>query len=200
MELVVRKTLSIVETTHVEGGRKAAQPTKMAAAVAVIRNPWSGRGFVEDLRPEILALAPRLGDLLVPMLLETLGGGDRIEAYGKAAMCGMDGEVEHASAFIHTLRFGNKFRDAVGGKSYLAFTNLRAGPGGSLQIPMMHKLDEGQRSHYLTLAFSVPDAPAADEILIAIGGASGGRAHPRIGNRYLDMEEMAKEVSAKKPA
>ena len=199
MELLVRKTLTIVETTHVEGGRKAGQPTKMAAAAAVIRNPWSGRGFVDDLRPEILALAPRLGDLLVPVLLEALGGGDRIEAYGKAAMCGMDGEVEHASAFIHTLRFGNKFRDAVGGKSYLAFTNLRAGPGSSLQVPMMHKHDEGQRSHYLTLAFSVPDAPGPDEILLAIGGATGGRAHPRIGNRYLDMEEMAKENSAKKP-
>ena len=198
MELVVRKTLTVVETTHVEGGRPAVTPVKMAGAAAVIRNPWAGRGFVDDLRPEITALAPRLGDLLVPLLLDCLGGGSRIEAYGKAAICGMDGEVEHASAFIHTLRFGNKFRNAVGGKSYLAFTNLRAGPGSSLQIPMMHKLDEGQRSHYLTLVFSVPDAPAHDEILVAIGGATGGRAHPRIGNRYLDMEEMAKEDSAKK--
>ena len=79
-------------------------------------------------------------------------------------------------------------------ETYLAFTNKRGGPGTSIQIPMMHKLDEGLRSHYLTLEFSVADAPAPDELIIAIGGATGGRAHPRIGNRYLDMEEMAKDA------
>ena len=167
----------------------------MAAAAAVIANPWAGRGFVEDLRPEILGYAPGLGDMLVPMLLQLLGGGDKVEAYGKAAVCGVNGEVEHASGFIHTLRFGNKFRQAVSGKSYLSFTNRRGGPGSSIQIPMMHKLDEGLRSHYLTLEFSIADAPGPDEIVVAIGGATGGRAHPRIGNRYLDMEEMARETA-----
>ncbi len=127
------------------------------------------------------------------MLIESLGGGDKIEAYGKAAACGTNGEIEHASGFIHTLRFGNKFREAVQGKSYLSFTNKRGGPGTSIQIPMMHKMDEGLRSHYLTFEFSIADAPAADEIVVAIGGATSGRAHPRIGNRYLDMEEMGKD-------
>ncbi|HEX5517460.1 MAG TPA: amino acid synthesis family protein [Pseudolabrys sp.] len=177
-----------------EGGRRAERPGMMAAAAAVIANPWAGRGFVEDLRPEILGYAPALGDLLVPMLLQLLGGGDKVEAYGKAAVCGVNGEVEHASGFIHTLRFGNKFRQAVGGKSYLSFTNRRGGPGSSIQIPMMHKLDEGLRSHYLTLEFAIADAPGPDEIVVAIGGATAGRAHPRIGNRYLDMEEMARET------
>jgi hypothetical protein len=195
MGLVIRKTASFTETTFIEGGRRAERPGLMAAAAAVVVNPWAGRGFVEDLRPEILGYAPALGDMLVPMLLQLLGGGDKVEAYGKAAVCGVNGEVEHASGFIHTLRFGNKFRQAVDGKSYLSFTNRRGGPGSSIQIPMMHKLDEGLRSHYLTLEFSIADAPGPDEIVIAIGGATGGRAHPRIGNRYLDMEEMARETA-----
>jgi hypothetical protein len=83
---------------------------------------------------------------------------------------GLNGEIEHASGLIHTLRFGNKFREAVGGKSYLSFTNKRGTAGSSIQIPMMHKTDEGFRSHYLTLEFAVPDAPGPDEILVAIGG------------------------------
>lgn len=194
MSLLVRKTVSFAETIFIEGGKSAAVPARMAAAAVVMVNPWAGRGFVENLRPEILRFAPALGDMLVPVLLDILGGGEKIEAYGKAAVCGTDGEIEHASGFIHTLRFGNKFREAVGGKSYLSFTNKRGGPGTSIQIPMMHKLDEGLRSHYLTLEFSIADAPAPNEIVVAIGGATSGRAHPRIGNRYLDMEEMAEEA------
>jgi Amino acid synthesis len=196
MKPIIRKTVVFLETTYIEGGRAPETPVEMAGIAAVIQNPWIGRGFVEDLRPEILAMAPVLGDILVPMLLEQLGGGDKIEAYGKAAVVGLNGEIEHASGFIHTLRFGNKFRGAVGGKSYLAFTNRRGVAGSSVQIPMMHKTDEGYRSHYLTLEFSVPDAPAPDEILVAIGGATTGRAFPRIGNRYMDMEEIAAEKKA----
>jgi hypothetical protein len=191
---MIRKTASYAETIFIEGGKMASAPVKMAAAAAVITNPWAGRGFVDDLRPEILRFAPAVGDVLVPMLVELLGSGDKIEAYGKAGVVGVNGEIEHASGFIHTLRFGNKFREAVAGKSYLAFTNKRGGCGTSIQIPMMHKLDEGLRSHYLTLEFFIADAPAPDELVIAIGGATGARAHPRIGNRYLDMEEMAKEA------
>jgi hypothetical protein len=198
MGLSIRKTASFVETILIEGGRKAERPCIMAAAAAVIANPWAGRGFVEDLRPEILGFAPALGDLLVSMLLKLLGGGAKVEAYGKAAVCGTNGEVEHASGFIHTLRFGNKFREAVDGKTYLSFTNRRGAPGSSIQIPMMHKLDEGLRSHYLTLEFSIADAPGPDEIVVALGGATSGRAHPRIGNRYLDMEEMAKDSAKAK--
>jgi hypothetical protein len=192
----VRKTVAFVETTLIEGGKAAERPVVMAGVAAVIANPWAGQGFVEDLRPRILELAPPLGELLVPMLLAQLGGGDKLEAYGKSAVVGLSGEIEHASGFIHTLRFGNLFRQAVGGKSYLSFTNRRGAAGSSIQIPMMHKNDEGLRSHYLTLEFAIPDAPGPDEIVVTIGGATSGRAHPRIGNRYLDMEEMAKEQKA----
>ena len=196
MELSVRKLVTHIEDTRIEGGRVAEVPLKMVAVAAVIANPWAGRGFVENLRPEILALAPPLGDLLVQALLDVLGSADAVEAYGKAAVVGVNGEVEHASALIHTLRFGNRFRDAVGGTSYLSFTNKRGGPGASVQIPMMHKKDEGQRSHYLTVEFSVNDAPAPDEVLVAIGASTAGRPHARTGDRYQDMKEMESEGAA----
>jgi len=187
----IRKIVHFVEDCLIEGGKAAAEPTRMVAAAAVLRNPWAGRGFVENLRPEILDVAPDIARRLVPIIVEACGGKDRIEAYGKAAVVGSNGEVEHASALIHTLRFGNLYREAVGGKSYLSFTNKRGGPGCSIAVPMMHKLDEGQRSHYLTIEFSINDAPGPDEIVVALGASTGGRAHPRIGNRYIDMEEIA---------
>ena len=108
----------------------------------------------------------------------------------KAAMGGLNGEIEHASAFIHTLRFGNKFRDAVGGTSYLSFTNTRGPAGAKISIPMMHKTDAGLRPFYLTHEFTIHDAPNEDEIVVAIGGAPTGRAHARTGDRYQDMKEM----------
>jgi hypothetical protein len=193
MTLEVRKIVSYAEDTFIEGGRTGARPLRMVAIAAVLRNPWAGRGFVDNLRPDILAIAPELGRRLVPLILDACGGKDAVEAYGKAAVVGVGGEVEHASALIHTLRFGNLYREAVGGKSYLSFTNKRGGPGCAVAVPMMHKLDEGMRSHYLTVEFTVNDAPAADEIVVALGAATGGRLHPRIGDRYLDMKEMAAE-------
>ena len=127
---------------------------------------------------------------MVLRLIEMAGGGDAVEAYGKAAMVGTEGEIEHGSALIHTLRFGNIFREAVQGTAYLSFTNSRGGPGATVSIPMMHKIDPGWRSHYLTLEMVIPDSPAPNEIVVAIGASVGGRPHHRIGNRYYDMEEM----------
>lgn len=190
MALTIRKTLTLSESTLIEGGQAAPRPLRTFAAAAVVTNPWFGRGFVEDLRPEILACAPALGELLTGMVLEAAGGGDAIEAYGKAAVVGMGGEVEHASALIHTLRFGNSYRKAVGAKSYLAFTNIRGPANAPISIPLMHKADAGMRSHYLTILFSVPDAPADNEIVVALGASVGGRPHHRIGDRYQDLQEL----------
>lgn len=186
----VRKIVTVTEEIHIEGQKAANPPLYLHGVAAVLANPWAGQGYVEDLRPRLLEVAPALGEIVVPRLVEVAGGGDAIEAYGKAAMVGANGEVEHGSALIHTLRFGNVFRDAVGGTAYLSFTNSRGGPGATIAIPMMHKVDPGWRSHYLTLEMHITDAPAADEIVIAIGASVGGRPHHRIGNRYSDMEEM----------
>ena len=198
MTAQVRKYVRYVEDIHVDG--RPGGPVRMVAVAAVLTNPWAGRGFVEDLRPDILAIAPGLATALVEPILELCGGRDRVEAYGKAAVVGTNGETEHASALIHTLRFGNIFRDAVGGTSYLSFTNFRGGPGCVVSVPMMHKLDEGLRSHYLTVNFTVPDAPGPDELIVALGASTGGRLHSRLGNRYRDMEEIAAERAAAQAA
>lgn len=188
----VRKVLSYIEDTLIEGGKQAPRPLRMVATAAVLKSPWAGQGFVEDLRPAILELAPVLAELLVPRLIEAAGGRDAIEAYGKAAVVGVNGEIEHASALIHQLRFGNELRQAAGGTSFLSFTNKRGGAGCAIAVPMTHKTEEkrGSRSHFLTLEFTIPDAPAPDEIVVAIAAATGGRPHHRIGDRYQDMAEM----------
>jgi hypothetical protein len=195
MTIAIRKTLLHVETTLIEGGKAASQPLKLIGAMAVIRNPWAGRGFVENLKPEIHTAAPVLGELLTGMILEAAGSGDSVEGYGKAAIVGLDGEVEHASALIHTLRFGNHYRTAVGAKTYLAFTNTRGPANAPIMIPLMDKHDEGRRSHYLTVHCAIPDAPAADEIVVALGASIGGRPHHRIGNRYQDLQELGHDVA-----
>ena len=195
MAAIIRKTLLHVETTLIEGGREAPKPLKLIAAMAVVKNPWAGRGFVEDLKPEIHAVAPILGELLTKMIIDTAGSGDVVEAYGKAAVVGLDGEVEHASALIHTLRFGNHYRTAVGAKSYLAFCNTRGGANAPIMIPLMDKNDEGRRSHYLTIQCAIPDAPAADEIVVALGASIGGRPHHRIGDRYQDLKDLGHDVA-----
>ncbi|PBB32484.1 amino acid synthesis family protein [Mesorhizobium sp. WSM3868] len=196
MDLGVRKFCTFIEQVFVEGGKKADQPISMVVVAAVLKNPWAGQGFVENLRPEILRLAPGLGAEMTKRLVALLSA-DKVEAYGKAASVGVNGEIEHASALIHTLRFGNMFRTAVNGTTYLSFTNTRNGPGALLSLPMTHKSETGKRSHFLTANFQVPDAPGADEVLIAIGACDGGRAHPRIADRFQDMAEMEAEGQAR---
>jgi hypothetical protein len=198
-EIRIRKVVDYVEDIFIEGGRDAQKPLRMAACAAVIANPWSGRDFVEDLQPAILAHALRLGDVLVPRLVALMGGADRIEAYGKAAVVGVDGEVEHAAGLIHTLHFGNAFRIGAEGNAFLPFINKRSGAGAMISFPLTHKREDmkGTRSHFLSLEFAVPDAPAATEIVVALGAASGGRPHHRIGDRFQDMKAMGVDQTGK---
>ena len=193
MELEIRKFVTYSEEVHIEGFKKTDKPLHIFAVAAVITNPWAGK-FVEDLKPEIQAFAPLLGEQLTTKILKLAGGPDQIEAYGKAAVVGTEGEIEHASALTHTLRFGNFYRNAVDAKSYLVFTNTRSPANGPIMIPLMHKHDPGQRSHYHTIQFSISDAPTANEIVIALGGANGGRPHHRIGDRYQDLKELGNDV------
>ena len=190
----IRRTILNIQTTQEEGGKPLETPTKLISALAIIRNPWAGRGFVEDLSPEIKRMAPVLGKLLTDRLIALAGSGDAIEAYGKACISGTDCEVEHASALIHTLHFGNFYREAVGAKSYLGFTNTRGPANTQIQIPLMDKHDTGRRSHYLTVQFSIYDAPACDELVVALGAATRGRPHHRIGDRYSDLANLGRDV------
>ena len=190
----LRKLVTFDEVIFREGQRPADPPFRQIGVAAVLKNPWHGRGYVADLSPEINRIAPLLGKLLTDTILALAGSGDAIEAYGKASVAGTEAELEHGSALIHTLRFGNFYREAVGAKTYLGFTNVRGGAGTELQIPLMDKNDAGRRSHYLTVQFAIPDAPNHDELVVALGAATGGRPHHRIGDRYADLKAMGHDV------
>lgn len=196
----VRKYVTFDEEILIEGFKPAPQPWRMFAVAAVIQNPWAGR-YVEDLKPEIYEYGPILGEALTSRMIKLAGGGakgatggENIEAYGKSAVVGLDGEIEHASALIHTLRFGNNYRSAVGATSYLSFANTRGPANAPITIPLMDKHDAGRRSHYLTIQFSIADAPRANELVIVLGAATGGRPHHRIGDRYQDLKELGHDV------
>ena len=198
MPAEIRKTLFHVETTLIEGNKPAKKPLILIAAVAVIKNPWfdfkNPNQFIKDLKPGILDVAPGLGEMLTSMIIKEAGSGANIEGYGKSAVVGLKGEIEHASGIIHTLRFGNFYREAVGAKSYLSFCNTRGGANAPIMIPLMDKNDAGRRSHYLTISLSIPDAPADDEIVVALGASIGGRPQHRIGDRYQDLKDLGHDL------
>lgn len=193
MPVEIRRTLLWQQTTHIEGWKAVAEPTLLVAAIVIIRNPWFGLGHVENLRPEIRDHGPKLGKLLTDMLLGVTG--DRLQGCGKASVVGMGGEVEHAQALTHTIHFGNQLREAVNAKSYLAFSNMRGSANCPLTIPLMDKDDGGRRSHYQTIQTSIADAPAEDEIVVALGASVGGHPNHRIGDRYEDLHEMGRDAS-----
>ena len=190
----LRKVVTFDEDIYIEGERASDPPLRMIGVAAVVKNPWFGRGFVEDLSTEIQRMAPYLGKLITDKLIFLAGSGDAIEAYGKACIAGTSCEIEHASALIHTLQFGNFYREAVGAKSYLGFTNTRGPANTQIQIPLMDKHDTGRRSHYLTVQFSIYDAPAVDELVVALGAATRGRPHHRIGDRYSDLKALGRDA------
>ena len=190
----LRKIVTFDEDIYSEGGKKADPILRIIGVAAVLSNPWKNQGFVEDLQPEIKRIAPVMGKALTDRLISMVGSGEKIEAYGKAALAGTSCEIEHASAIIHTLQFGNFYREAVGAKSYLGFTSIRGPANTQIQIPLMDKHDTGRRSHYLTVQFSIYDAPDVDEIVCALGAATSGRPHHRIGDRYSDLKALGKSV------
>jgi hypothetical protein len=156
---------------------------------------FTGQPYAVQDTSRLSAAGPSFEQLLTERIVAMAGGADKIEAYGKAAMAGLDCEQEHASALIHTLHFGNFYREALGAKTYLGFTNTRGPANTQIQIPLMDKHDTGRRSHYLTVQFSIADAPADDELIAAFGGATGGRPHHRIGDRYQDLADIGADVN-----
>jgi hypothetical protein len=193
--LAVKRTILHIERIIVDGEREAKVPTTLIAAIAVLKNPWAGRGFVEHLRPEIREMSPLIGKMLSAMIVDAAGSGEAVEGYGKCCVVGMDGEMEHAAALIHSVPFGNEYRKAVGAKTYLGFNNTRGGPGSSIMIPLMDKHDGGRRSHYMSIHVAIPDAPDRDELIVALGASLSGRPHHRIGNRAEDLAEMGQSES-----
>ncbi|MBW8819557.1 MAG: amino acid synthesis family protein [Streptomyces sp.] len=186
MSTGVRKVVTVVEEVLLELGRPVATPVRRVAVAAVLRNPWSGHGFVADLQPEVEAVAPELAQLLTGKLIDALGGADRVEAFGKAAVVGLDGEIEHGGALIHTPYFGNVLRELTEGTSIIVFSDDRLPAGEPLTVPLWHKTAAATRSHYQTVQIRVPDAPRPDELVVVAAAASGPRPNARIGDRRTD--------------
>ncbi|MBN9257813.1 MULTISPECIES: amino acid synthesis family protein [unclassified Mesorhizobium] len=180
MSVEIRRIITIVEETREEGGKPVNPPTRRAAAVAVIRNPFAGR-YVDDLSA-LSDIGAELGDILPKRAVAALGiPGDQIESFGKAAAVGANGELEHAAAILHP-KLGAPFRDVLGtGAALIPSSKKRGGLGVPLDIPLGHKDAAKVRSHFDGMEVRVPDAPRDDEIVVAIAVTDSGRPHPRVG-------------------
>ncbi len=177
---MIRKILTIVEETHAESGQVISPPTRKAAAIAVVQNPFAGR-FEPDLAP-LIALGETLGKLLGERAVAALGIGPAdVESYGKAAIVGEDGELEHAAAILHP-KLGAPLRVAVErGAALVPSSKKRGGMGSAIDVPLGHKNAAFVRSHFDAMEVSVPDAPRRDEIVVAVVVTDSGRPLPRVG-------------------
>jgi hypothetical protein len=176
--LTIRKTLLLRDTPASELGKVAARPVVRAVALAVITNPYAGR-YVEDLG-ELFEAGRALGEQLMPELVRLLP--NPAISYGKGAIVGIDGEFEHGGACIHPM-LGKPMRAAIGGGKAVIPSNVKVAPAGtSLDLPLGHKDDPWSFDHFDTITVSVPDAPRADEIVVVMALADGGRLLPRCGS------------------
>lgn len=177
MSIRIRKIIKHVDETRLENGRPVDPAHRVAFVGAVIENPYPS-GYVQDLVTLADELGEEIGRLVGPPCVELLGG--EVEAFGKAALVGIDGEVEHGSALIHNLRFGNVFRDAAGGTELLPAAEKVGLPGSPIDIPLKHKLDAKTRSHHQTVTLQVADVPRPREILVVCAAATAGRPLARL--------------------
>jgi hypothetical protein len=173
----VRKISLTKETVFAEAYAPAAQAITRATAIAVIQNPFAGR-FVDDLSA-LFTRGEELGQMLMKDLVGLLPKAPI--AYGKAALVGVNGEMEHGSAVIHP-RLGRPIREAVGGGEAIICSNVKiGGPGSSIDVPLAHKDNIWSFDHLDTVTVSMGDAPRPDEIVVIIVISDGGRPNPRVG-------------------
>jgi hypothetical protein len=180
MKAKIRKTAVFVEETHIEGGRDISPATRKAVAAAVIENPYAGE-YVEDLSL-LMEVGEELGALLGEKCVKALGiRPEQAESYGKAAMVGENGELEHAAAILHP-KMGAPLRKAVEkGAALVPSSKKRGGMGQDLDVPLGHKDAAYVRSHFDGIEIRISDAPRANEILVAIAVTDSGRPLPRVG-------------------
>jgi hypothetical protein len=180
MKACIRKIVIVIEETRRELDRQVSPPTRRAAAIAVIANPFAGR-YVEDLT-ELMEIGEELGALLTERAVAALGiNGAAAESYGKAAAVGENGELEHAAAILHP-RLGTPVRRVLSkGAALIPSSKKRGGPGVCLDIPLGHKDAAYVRSHFDGMEIRIHDAPRADEIIVALAVTDSGRPLPRIG-------------------
>ena len=186
----VRKIIVQVDEVHQEMGQSVSPPTRRALAMAVIDNPCAGR-FVESL-DELIAIGEQLGGLLGARCVEALGiAGDAAQSYGKAAIVGEAGELEHAAAILHP-KLGAPLRLALGkGAALVPSAKKMGGIGTAIDVPLGHKDAAYVRSHFDAMEARVSDAPRANEIVVAVVVTDSGRPLARIGG--LDAADIKGE-------
>lgn len=179
--LELRKTLILTEVAERDALGRPHAPITRAVGMAVIRNPYAGLD-VEDLSA-LFDTGGALGDDLMARLVPVLGGP--AVSYGKGALVGVAGEIEHGGAMIHP-RLGKAMRAPLGGGAALIPSNAKVGGvGAPFDLPLGHKDQAWSFDHFDTITVSVGDAPRPDEIIMIVGIADGGRAHPRVGQGPL---------------
>jgi len=186
MKAKIRKIATFLEETWQEMGRDISPPTRKAAAVAVIENPFAGK-YVEDLS-ELMEIGEELGQLLATAAVAALGiAGSSAQSYGKAAAVGENGELEHAAAILHP-KLGTPVRRVLGkGAALIPSSKKRGGLGVVLDIPLGHKDAAFVRSHFDGMEVRLNDAPRANEIMVAVAVTDSGRPLPRIGGLTKDQ-------------
>ncbi|MBN9675803.1 amino acid synthesis family protein [Salipiger bermudensis] len=184
-EVKVRKTLVQVETIFHEGGPAPEAPQKRAAAIAVIENPYAG-GYVEDILPFMKDLEP-LGAEMAKMCIDALGGdASLVEGYGKGAIVGVNGEIEHGA--LWHVPGGYAMRDAIAESMAIVPSTKKVGAAGTrLDVPVTHTNASYVRTHYDAVEVGVPDAPRPNEIALVLVMTTAGRIHARIGGLTKDQ-------------
>ena len=185
MKANIRKIAVHIEETHQEMGKKISPATRKAVAVAVIANPFAGK-YQEDLSV-LMEIGSELGELLGNRCVSALGiTPAQAESYGKSAMVGENGELEHAAALLHP-KLGAPLRKAVEkGAALVASSKKMGSPGQILDVPLGHKDAAYVRSHFDGIEISLNDAPRADEIMVAVAVTDSGRPLPRVGGLTHD--------------
>ena len=188
MPAKIRKLIVQVDETRLEMGRAVEPPTRKALAMAVIENPCAGR-YVENL-DELVAIGEELGGLLGERCVKALGiEPGQAQSYGKAAIVGEAGELEHAAALLHP-KLGAPLRRAVDkGAALVPSSKKRGGLGTPIDVPLGHKDAAFVRSHFDAIEARVSDAPRADEIVVAVAVTDSGRPLPRVGGLTVDQIE-----------
>lgn len=185
MSANIRKLVTIVDETRREMGRAIDPPTRRAAAAVVIANPFVGE-YVEDLS-ELMEIGAELGTLLTERAAAALGiDPATVESFGKAAIVGEAGELEHAAAILHP-KMGAPVRAVLGkGPALIPSSKKQGGLGTPIDVPLGHKDAAYVRSHFDAIEVRIPDAPRADELVVVIAVTDSGRPLPRVGGLTKD--------------
>lgn len=178
-EIVIRKRATVIEEIFHEGGKPAVTPLRRGAILCVIRNPFAGR-YVEDIAGLMDDLTP-LGVSMAGSLLKALGGDPAaIQGYGKGAIIGSAGELEHGA--LWHVPGGYAMREILGeAKAIVPSAKKVGGPGTRLDVPVTHINASYVRSHFDAMEVGIPDAPRGDELLLALVMTTGSRIHARVG-------------------